>query len=284
MACSSIPPSPPNSPPSSLIHSSQCVQLAPLPVPTPYPPIILVVCPISPRLVIDLLAYSWFLARNPKRSSWGRSRRTFMACTECRRRQVKVSFLSRSSMLRKTPADPAHHGLLRFVQCTPSDSAGQACERCVKRKIKCEFMSIQEQKLLSTPDNDQSSSSVTLHLPQYGGPAGGPPSRLPAGPILGDPADVRQGILSPPVNHPLVHPTGMPIPSTAWPPHHQPGKQQIIDSSAQTYHRPGSPSWIPQQYPQPVPTPLPRYATPNVVIPMPQSATSIPTWHPANIK
>lgn len=142
-------------------------------------------------------------------------------------------------------------------------------------------MSIQEQKLLTTPDNDQSSAAVTLHLPQYGGAAGGPSCQIPAGPILGDPADVRQGLLGAPVHHPHVRPTSMPTPATTWP-QHQARKQQIINSSAQTYHRPGSPSWVPQQYPQSVPTPLPRYATPTAVTPTPQSATPTPTWYPTS--
>ncbi|KAF9782760.1 hypothetical protein BJ322DRAFT_1212352 [Thelephora terrestris] len=188
-------------------------------------------------------------ANTSRRSSWSRSRRTFMACTECRRRQVK---------------------------CTPSESAGQACERCAKRKIKCEFMSIQEQKLLSTPDNDQSSDSVTLHLPRYGGTVGGMSGQVPTGPILGDPADVRQGMLSAPANRPLVHPTGMPIPATTWP-LHQP-QQQIIHPSAQAYHRPGTPSWGPQQS---TPTPGPsRYTTPTSPAPVPQSTTPAPGWYP----
>ncbi|KAF9649359.1 hypothetical protein BDM02DRAFT_1872418 [Thelephora ganbajun] len=191
-------------------------------------------------------------ATTSRRSSWGRSRRTFMACTECRRRQVK---------------------------CTPSDSAGQACERCAKRKIKCEFMSIQEQKLLATPDDDQSSASVTLHLPQYGGTVGGLPCQMPTGPILGDPADVRQGILSAPADHPLVRPAGMPVHTIAWPIHNQQHRQQ-----AQTCHRPTTPSWNPQQYPQPAPTPVPRYATPTSVTPIPQCATPTPTWHPVGNK
>ena len=38
------------------------------------------------------LAHKCLLGNSSRRSSWGRSRRTFMACTECRRRQVKVSF------------------------------------------------------------------------------------------------------------------------------------------------------------------------------------------------
>ena len=149
----------------------------------------------------------------------------------------------------------------------------------MKRKIKCEFMSIQEQKLLTTPDDDQSSASVTLYLPQYGGAVGGLSCQMPTGPILGDPADVRQGILSAPTDHPLVRPSGMPIPATALP-HHQ---QQMIHPSAQAYHRPGTPSWNPQQYPQPAPTPVPRYqATPTGVIPVPQGATPNPTWYPVN--
>ena len=156
------------------------------------------------------------------------------------------------------------------MQCTPSDSASQSCERCVKRKIKCEFMSIQEQKLLTTPDDDQSSASVTLYLPQYGGAVGGLSCQMPTGPILGDPADVRQGILSAPTDHPLIRPSGMPIPATALPHHHQ---QQMIHPSAQAYHCPGTPSWNPQQYSQPAPTP-------TGMIPIPQGATPTPTWYP----
>ena len=137
-------------------------------------------------------------------------------------------------------------------------------------------MSIQEQKLLSTPDNDQSSDSVTLHLPRYGGTVGGVPSQIPTGPILGDPADVRQGMLGAPANHPLVHPTGMPIPATAWP-IHQP-QQQMMHPSAQTYHRPGTPSWSHQQS---SPVPGSRYTTPTSVAPVPQSTTPAPGWYSA---
>lgn len=172
-----------------------------------------------------------------------------MACTECRRRQVK---------------------------CTPSESAGQACERCAKRKIKCEFMSIQEQKLLSTPDNDQPSDSITLHLPQYGGAVGGVPRQMPTGPILGDPADVRQGMFGAHADNTLVHPTGMPIPATVWPPHQH---QQMTHPSAQSHHRPGTPSWGLQQHPQS--SPGPRYGTPSNMTPVPQSTTPAPAWYPA---
>ena len=149
--------------------------------------------------------------------------------------------------------------------------------------MKCEFMSIQEQKHLSTPDNDQSSSaSVTLYLPQYGG-AAGMSCPMPTGPILGDPADVRQGILNTPANHPLVRPTGMPIPAPTWPPHPQQHPQQASHPSAQTHHRPGTPSWNTQPYPQPTPTPASRYqTTPPTMTPVPQSTTPIPTLYPVN--
>ena len=140
-------------------------------------------------------------------------------------------------------------------------------------------MSIQEQKLLSTPDNDQPSDSVTLYLPQYGGPVTGVPCHMPSGPILGDPADVRQGMLGAPTDHPLIRPTGMPIPATTWPPH-QP-RQQMAHPSTQSYHRPGTPSWSPQQHPQSTPTPSPRYPTPTNMTPIPQSTTPAPAWYPA---
>ena len=141
-------------------------------------------------------------------------------------------------------------------------------------------MSIQEQKLLSTPDNDQS-SAVTLHLPQYGGAVGGLSRQIPTGPILGDPADVRQGILGAPADHPLVRPTGLPIPATSLPPYPQP-RQQMANPSAQTYHRPGTPSWNTQQYPQSTPTPTPRYPTPAGMTPIPQSITSTPWYATTN--
>jgi hypothetical protein len=196
-----------------------------------------------------------------------------MACTECRRRQVKVRFVSTINDAQNPRTSLTAE---RFRQCTPSESAGQACERCAKRKIKCEFMSIQEQKLLSTPDNDQSSDSITLHLPQYGGAVGGLPCQMPTGPILGDPADVRQGMLSAPANHPLLRPSGMPIPATSWP-LHQP-QQQMTHPSAQSYQRPGTPSWGPQQHSPPTPTP--RYATPTNMTPISQTTTPTPTWYP----
>lgn len=200
-----------------------------------------------------------------------------MACTECRRRQVKVSFVPFINSLTLADREPSLP--LPPLQCTPSESAGQACERCAKRKIKCEFMSIQEQKLLSTPDNDQSSDSITLYLPQYGGPVTGVPCQMPSGPILGDPADVRQGMLSPPADHPLLRPTGMPIPATTWPPHQHP--QQMSHPSAQTYHRSGTPSWASQHHPQSTPTPSPRYPTPMSMSPIPQSPTPAQAWYPA---
>ena len=137
-------------------------------------------------------------------------------------------------------------------------------------------MSIQEQKFLSNPDNDQS-SCITLHLPQYGGTVGGLSSQMSTGPILGDPADVRQGVLTVPPNHPLVRPTGLPIPATTWPHHHH---QQTLNPLAETHHRPRTPSWNPKQYPQPSPTPVTRYATPTSMTPIPQSRTPTPTWHP----
>lgn len=199
-----------------------------------------------------------------------------MACTECRRRQVKVSLVSLINQ-----ASPVSLTIgYRSPQCTPSESAGQACERCGKRKIKCEFMSIQEQKLLSTPDNDQSSDSITLYLPQYGGAVGGIPSQVPSGPILGDPANVRQGMLSVPTDHPLVRPTGMPIPATTWPP--QQHQQQMSHPSAQAYHRSGTPSWSPQQHPQSTPTLSSRYATPTGMTQIPQSTTPAQAWYPVS--
>lgn len=140
-------------------------------------------------------------------------------------------------------------------------------------------MSIQEQKLLSTPDDDQSSASVTLHLPQYGGAVSGLSCQMLTGPILGDPADVRHGILNAPSDHSLVRPTGMPIPAATLPLYHQ-SHQQPVNPSTQTYHRPGTPSWKPQQYPQPAPTPAPRYATPTGVTPVPHNTTSSPAWYP----
>ena len=79
---------------SNPIHSSQCVQLACLPAPIPSPLITPVVRLSSPFFIADRLAHRpWFPGASSKRSSWGRSRRTFMACTECRRRQVKVRVL-----------------------------------------------------------------------------------------------------------------------------------------------------------------------------------------------
>ena len=139
-------------------------------------------------------------------------------------------------------------------------------------------MSIQEQKLLSTPDNDQSSTAITLHLPQYGGAVGGLSCQMPAGPILGDPADVRQGILTAPTDHPLVRPTGTPISATSLPLHHQP-RQQVVNPSVQSHHRPETPSWNPHQYPQPTSTP--RHATPTGMTPIPQNTTSTP-WYLVN--
>jgi len=139
-------------------------------------------------------------------------------------------------------------------------------------------MSIQEQKLLSTPDSDPSPASVTLHLPQYGGGVGGLPSQIPTGPILGDPADVRQGVLGAPADHPLVRPTGMPIPATAWA--HRSPQQQTIRPLAQTHHRPETPPWNSQRYSQPTPSPVHRYATPVSMTPTPQSTTPVPTRYP----
>lgn len=141
-------------------------------------------------------------------------------------------------------------------------------------------MSIQEQKLLSAPDDDQPSTSITLHLPQYGGAVGGLSCQMPTGPILGDPADVRQGILGAPVDHPLVRPTGMTMPATTWPLPHQHNQQQIIHPPARTYNRAETPPWNPQQYPHTAPTPAPRHATPTNTTPIPQSVTPAPTWYP----
>lgn len=138
-------------------------------------------------------------------------------------------------------------------------------------------MSIQEQKLLSTPDNDQSSDSITLHLPQYGGTAGGVPAQMSPGPILGDPADVRQGMLVAPADHPLFRPTGMPMPATAWPSHQH--QQQIVHSPTQSYQRPGTPTWGVQQHSQPTPTPGSCHATPTSMTPITQSSTPSPMWY-----
>jgi hypothetical protein len=69
-----------------------------------------VVRPSPPHFIIGPLAHRSRSANTSRRSSWSRSRRTFMACTECRRRQVKVGFVPAINDT-KHSADFADRGL-----------------------------------------------------------------------------------------------------------------------------------------------------------------------------
>lgn len=53
-------------------------------------------------------------------------------------------------------------------KCNPSSVLGQSCERCRKRKMKCEYLTRQEQQLQATPEWDQphlDPCAVTLQHP-----------------------------------------------------------------------------------------------------------------------
>lgn len=65
-----------------------------------------------------------------------RSKRTPVACTECRRRQVKVDRLLASLW---------RHSLLSFLSAQCS-GAHPTCERCEKKGLNCEYMPIYMQK------------------------------------------------------------------------------------------------------------------------------------------
>lgn len=66
-----------------------------------------------------------------------RSKRTPIACTECRRRQVKV---------RHSMSGEAEHTLIQLAQCTGTTPK---CERCEKRGMKCEYIPCSQQKAAS---------------------------------------------------------------------------------------------------------------------------------------